>query len=118
MTETISSALRCCRLRSLNPGRRKLGGRQSDINPPQTLNYGASRLGTLRLTGALLLLGSHMDQTEEQLQATKLLADLAGGVAPVTDVERLGLSVTTVPSCFHSGWLVVPNFLKSWEFGK
>jgi len=107
-------------LRSQHPGRRKQRGWGSDISPSQTLNYRAFRVGMLRLVGALLLLGSHADQTKEQLQTTKLLAELAGRVAPVTDVERLGLSVTTVPSSFCIGWLVIPCllFLKSWEFGK
>lgn len=72
----------------------------------------------LQLMRALLLLGSHPDQTKEELQATKLLADLAGGVAPVTDIERLGLSVTTVPRRFRIAWLVVSHslfFLKKAE---
>lgn len=63
----VGSALCSCRLRSLDLGRGKQGGRQSNIRPSQTLNYGASRVGTLWLVGALVLLGSHADRTKEKL---------------------------------------------------
>lgn len=50
----------------------------------------------LQLTSALILGGSRADQTKEQLQAAKPLADLVGQVAPVADTEKLGLAFALV----------------------
>lgn len=57
----ISSAL----AQELPSGLRQAGRQAKPRQPPQTLDCGASRTGTSQLTGALLLLGSQAEQTEE-----------------------------------------------------
>lgn len=76
----------------------KQGGRQNHTSPPQTLGCGASRMGTFQLTGALPLLGSQAEQTEEHQQVQNCWQQAKAGFL-------------CNHNCIYMGWLVVPRLL-------